>query len=202
MIWGAIWLVVVVFREEVRCGIMFLVVPFYPFYYILTRLAQTKGPASMVLTAYGVIAVVAAVGPALERQSRPGDAGNQAAGIAAAIAGTAQPPGPEPNNRAADGFRGPRGNRIPFGPRPRRGAPAVSLPQPGPPAQFLDARERQIEAIHDQNGNIPADADPVARSLIQLKSPEMGKKKDAIHRLERTTPDKRLGEVVARSCPF
>ncbi|MGO9466839.1 MAG: HEAT repeat domain-containing protein [Isosphaeraceae bacterium] len=222
MIWGAVWLLVVVFREEVRCGIMFLVVPFYGFYYVLTRMAQTKGPASMVLTAYGVIAVVATVGPALERQSRLEAPDNQAAGIAAAMAGRAQPPGAVPSNPAADGIMGPRGNRNPFGPRARRGPQARRSPRSGPPGQFPDAPGRQDaspEFVADGPGlphepsvatrrpdgtspEFPADADPITRSLIQLKMADIGQKKDAIHRLERTTPDSRLGEVVAALLPL
>jgi len=314
MLWGATWLVVVAFREDFRCGMMFLFVPFYAFYYILTRMAETKGPASMVLTAYAAIAVVAAVGPFLERESRPGARGNQAPSIAAA-AGSLTRPGAPTNEPAADGFAVPDGNRTPFGPGRRRGAPPRGVPQAGRPAQFLDQLGRQLEAITGRYGNkavvlsftgipansdpaqgvtardvweaitkrikalapaiesqmsysiddhralivapiedpaalakridfgkatakdtkivvevspefvasaprlppepsiathrpdrtepeIPADADPITKSLIQLKSPDIGKKKDAIHRLERTTPDNRLGEVVGALLPL
>jgi hypothetical protein len=49
---------------------------------------------------------------------------------------------------------------------------------------------------------IPADADPVTRSLIQLKSPDIGRRKEAIQRLGRTAPGDRLEEVVAALLPL
>ncbi len=172
MLWGLTWLVLVAFREELRCGIMFLVVPFYAFYYILTRLAATKGPASMVLTSYGVIAIVAAVGPALERSSRPGADDNQAASIAAALGDST--PGPEPINPPGDGFAVPGRNRIPVGPGQRKGAPrgggaSRGLAKAGPRPKFLDRLGRQLDAIASRYGNraivlaftgIPANSDP------------------------------------------
>ena len=49
---------------------------------------------------------------------------------------------------------------------------------------------------------VPPDADPVKRSLIQLKSSDIGKKKEAIQRLGRMTPDDRLEEVVGALKPL
>ncbi len=48
----------------------------------------------------------------------------------------------------------------------------------------------------------PPDADAVTRSLIQLKSSETHKKKEGLSRLERTTPDNRLAEVVGAVLPL
>jgi len=49
---------------------------------------------------------------------------------------------------------------------------------------------------------IPAGADAITKSLIELKSPNTGKKKDAIQRLERMAPDHRVDEVVAALLPL
>jgi transposase-like protein len=49
---------------------------------------------------------------------------------------------------------------------------------------------------------LPQDADAVTKSLVQLKSSDINKKKEALRRLERTPPDERLAEVVAAVVPF
>jgi hypothetical protein len=49
---------------------------------------------------------------------------------------------------------------------------------------------------------IPEDSDPLTKSIIQLKSPEVHRKKDAVTRLRRITPNDRLGEVVAALLPL
>ena len=49
---------------------------------------------------------------------------------------------------------------------------------------------------------IPDGADAVTKSLIQLKSHDKGKQKEAIQRLERTAPDERDDEVVAALLPL
>jgi len=49
---------------------------------------------------------------------------------------------------------------------------------------------------------VPPDADPVTRSLIQLKSSDIGKKKEAIQRLGRATPSDRLEEVALALVPL
>ena len=49
---------------------------------------------------------------------------------------------------------------------------------------------------------VPAGADAVTKSLIELNSPNKGKKKDAIQRLERMAPDQRVNEVVATLLPL
>jgi hypothetical protein len=54
----------------------------------------------------------------------------------------------------------------------------------------------------DPEPEIPANADPVATSLIQLKSPDINRKKEAIQRLGRTTPNDRLDEVIGALMPL
>ena len=49
---------------------------------------------------------------------------------------------------------------------------------------------------------IPDGADAITKSLIQLKSHDKGKQKEAIQRLERTAPDEREDEVVAALLPL
>jgi hypothetical protein len=49
---------------------------------------------------------------------------------------------------------------------------------------------------------IPADADPVTRSLLQLESDDIGRKKEAINRLGRIRPNERLEEVVGLLIPL
>ncbi len=49
---------------------------------------------------------------------------------------------------------------------------------------------------------IPADADAVTKSLIQLKADATHTKKDGLNRLMRTRPDERLGEVVRTVLPL
>jgi len=321
ILWGTIWLVVVAFREQTRCGMMFLFVPLYALYYIWTRLAETKGPASMVVVAFFVIIGMAILGPAIDPDRAAGASSNAAARVPA----TALTQPPQPTGPAADGLIVGQRNRMPFGPGPgpsfgpRRGNLPGNEPPPGLPAQFLDQWAKHLEAISSRYGNkavviaftgipvnsdaangvtgrdvleaitqrikalapeieavmtfgpenqralivapidnppalasridfgkvtlqrdtrirvdvspefvarvprlpaepaltvqrnperseaevaIPADADPVTKSLLQLKSSDMGKKKEAVHRLERTTPDKRLGEVTAALLPL
>jgi hypothetical protein len=326
IIWGTIWLVVVAFREDAGCGLMFLFVPFYQLYYIWTRMAETKGPASMVAVAYFVIIGFAILGPTVDPDRGGGAIGDLAASAGPAAVASSQPPGLNPNNAVPDGLLTGEGIRKPFGPGPgpgfglRKGGVRRNIPIPGPPVITPDQFANQIEAINSRYGNkavilvftgiptnsdpakgvtgddviavisqrvkalvpaietvmalgtdnhkalivapvdnppalarsirfgkatlqrdtrirvdlspeflarvtrraeqpasapqqpavsarpaprseaeipIPADADPIVKSLLQLKSADMGKKKDAIHRLERTTPDKRLDEVVA-----
>jgi hypothetical protein len=316
ILWGTIWLVVIAFREEARCGLMFLFVPFYAIYYMLTRLAETKGPASMVAVAYFVIIGMPILGPAVDPDRVPGTGNNEASRIASAAPGIAPPLGAGPDWQQAKAFPMPGGNAAPFGPRRARPAPAPNVGVPGPPPAFLASLDSQIQAFHGRYGNravvfafrgiptnsdpargitgrevweairkrikelapgiesemsysiddhralivapidnpaelanridfgkatvkngtrivvdvspefvasvprlapeqwqasvqpgpaepeIPADADPVTRSLIQLKSSDMAQKKDAVHRLERTKPDNRLAEVVAALLPL
>jgi HEAT repeat protein len=54
----------------------------------------------------------------------------------------------------------------------------------------------------DPEPEIPADANLVTNSLVQLKSADTGRKKQAVQRLERTTPGDRRDEVVAALLPL
>jgi hypothetical protein len=49
---------------------------------------------------------------------------------------------------------------------------------------------------------IPADADAITKSLLQLKSDDIGRKKEGINRLGRLQPNDRLEEVVAALLPL
>lgn len=173
--WGTIWLVMVAFREQTRCGMMFLFVPFYPLYYIWTRMAETKGPASMVAVAYFVIIGMAILGPAVETD-RIAMAQSQPPVEIATPAPLAQQPqlhGAETNNPPGPSLLVGDRNRIPFGPGPRfgqrRGGFPRDLSHPGPPAQFLDRWANQLQAIATRYGNkavvlaftgVPTNSDP------------------------------------------
>ncbi len=54
----------------------------------------------------------------------------------------------------------------------------------------------------DADPAIPGDADPVTRSLAQLNSGDLGRRKEAIQRLGRTQPNDRLDEVVTALLPL
>jgi HEAT repeats len=54
----------------------------------------------------------------------------------------------------------------------------------------------------NRDPEIPADADAVTRSLIQLKADASHTKKDGLNRLMRTQPDERLAEVVQAILPL
>jgi hypothetical protein len=56
--------------------------------------------------------------------------------------------------------------------------------------------------MQEPEPEIPAGADAVTKSMIELKSPNKGRKKDAIQRLERMVPDQRVDEVVAALLPL
>jgi hypothetical protein len=65
----------------------------------------------------------------------------------------------------------------------------LSRPQPNPGRRQEDAE-------------IPANADPITKSLLQLKSDDIGRKKEAIERLGRMRPNDRLQEVVSALLPL
>ena len=54
----------------------------------------------------------------------------------------------------------------------------------------------------DDEPQVPANADAITRSLIQLKSPDIGRKKEALDRLVHTRPSDRLKEVLAAVLPL
>ncbi len=55
---------------------------------------------------------------------------------------------------------------------------------------------------HEADPVIPADADPIAKSLIQLKSHNKGPREEAVRRLRRITPSDRKDEVVEALLPL
>ena len=46
--WGFIWMVVIAFGEATLCGLLFMFLPFYGIYYIVTRYAEIKEALSLV----------------------------------------------------------------------------------------------------------------------------------------------------------
>ena len=70
------------------------------------------------------------------------------------------------------------------------------------PAEQRLAARNPVAPRQEPEPEIPAGADAITKSLIELKSPNKGKKKDAIHRLERTAPDHRVDGVVAALLPL
>jgi HEAT repeats len=54
----------------------------------------------------------------------------------------------------------------------------------------------------DAEPQVPANADPITKSLIQLKSPDIGRIKDALNRLTRIRPSDRLKEVHGAILPL
>jgi HEAT repeat protein len=54
----------------------------------------------------------------------------------------------------------------------------------------------------DPEPEVPPGADAITRSLIQLKSSDINRKKQAIERLQRSTPDGRVDQVVQALVPL
>jgi len=169
ILWGTIWLVLVAFREEARCGWMFLFVPFYPLYYIFTRMVETKGPASMIAVAYFVIIGMAVLGPAVDPDRAFAAGNDQAQTIARAEPESAPPLGVGSDQPQATSFPEAGANPMAFGPRRRRATPPPTVGCPGPLQAFLDRIGNQIQAIHGRYGNraivfaftgIPTNSDP------------------------------------------
>jgi HEAT repeats len=78
---------------------------------------------------------------------------------------------------------------------------ATSVPRlPAEPPQTPDINPGPRAG--NREPEIPADADAVAKSLIQLKADATHTKKDGLNRLMRTRPDERLAEVVHAVLPL
>ena len=128
IIWGTIWMILIAFRESTRCGLMFIFLPFYAFYYVFTRLAEIKSPASMVAVAHFVILGVKFLGPAVDPNQAAVAISSQNADTALAppLAQAEPPPAPGPINVVADVAPVPKAMRLPPrtrpGPGPGRGA--------------------------------------------------------------------------------
>jgi HEAT repeats len=69
-------------------------------------------------------------------------------------------------------------------------------PKPGPGAAPPGARAQAPDP------EVPLGADLVTRSLIELKSSDKGKRRQALERLRRTVPDGRVDQVVAAAAPL
>ena len=78
LFWGWIWMVVIAFGEATRCGLMFLFLPFYGFYYIVTRYAEIKGAISLVGAAVAVEIAALCLSPRDSRTPFAGAPGRSA----------------------------------------------------------------------------------------------------------------------------
>jgi fermentation-respiration switch protein FrsA (DUF1100 family) len=54
---GEIWLMVIAFKESLRRGLMYIVVPFYSLYYGRTRWPKTRMPFFTLLIGFGIVAI-------------------------------------------------------------------------------------------------------------------------------------------------
>ena len=79
---AGIWQIIVAFREDTVCGLLYLFVPFYPLYYLVTRWDEMKRPFFLHLIASLILIVsavcIAAVAPPPEKNNRNRDAWGQA----------------------------------------------------------------------------------------------------------------------------
>lgn len=76
----SIVLTVIAFREEVRCGLFFLFVPFYSLYYVITRFSKCKSAFNYVWASglavglgVGMLLLAPMVGGEDEKKSGPGE---------------------------------------------------------------------------------------------------------------------------------
>ena len=60
---GAIWLVIIAFRESTSCGLLYMFLPFYSIYYAITRWSETKKP--FLIGLIGVIALIGGLVPTI-----------------------------------------------------------------------------------------------------------------------------------------
>jgi WD40 repeat protein len=83
MMGGGIWAIVNAFREDVVCGILYLFLPFYPLYYLITRWSDQWRPFVTQLAGTGVLIFGLLVGFMLlaKHQTFAKDAGNQFAQV-------------------------------------------------------------------------------------------------------------------------
>jgi hypothetical protein len=103
------------------------------------------------------------------------------------------------------GMGGPFGKRARMGaiPRPGNGNSAVA-PAGGDPlaSRTPEPTKTNMGGLEFAKREIPADADPVTRSLIELENADNQSKKRAAQRLERTTPDDQVAAVVTALLPI
>jgi HEAT repeats len=82
---------------------------------------------------------------------------------------------------------------------PRYAAKVPRLPAEAQPAPRTASRQPQARTPDPE---VPVGADAVTRSLIELKSSEVHKKKQALDRLQRANPDGRVDQVVQAVIPL
>jgi hypothetical protein len=235
--WGGIWQICIAFREELVKGILYLFLPFYCLYYLITRWHETRGAFVLSLAPVTWIVVNLGVTIGLFGVTRVYDAlsGNSPQASQPAAPGNdhwSLKPGEEarpvlversrPADPRARGLTSGPGIPPGFGRFP--GIPPGSGPPPGIPPGSYDpefaakvprrsaAAAPSVASRDSQPGppgpalapdpEIPADADPIPKSLIQLNSADLGKKKQAIERLQRSTPDGRVDQVIQALLPL
>ena len=92
-----------------------------------------------------------------------------------------------------------KGDRIDVRLDPRYVAKVPRLPEEPNPVTRNTSRESRPR---QPDAEIPVGADPITRSLIELKSSEPHKRKQALDRLQRSTPDGRVDQVVQSVIPM
>ena len=200
--WGNIWLVVVSFRDDVLQGLLCMFVPVYALIFILNRWSERRGvlalisaPAVSLLMNILMMLVVSFT------------TGGRLSGYPGIIRSGDTPVPDVPRVEVPPRFSP---NMFPTP------APAP-FPTPGPvfpriaprggfaPAPQLSPSSAPIPTPRKSSSpdsNVPAGADAITRSLIELKSNDPGKRGQALERLQRLTPDGRVDQVVAMVLPM
>ncbi len=200
--WGNIWLVVVSFRDDVLQGLLCLFVPLYALIFILNRWSERRGvfalmsaPAVALLMNILMMLVVSfTTGGRLS--GYPGIISSSDTPVPDASRVEVPPrfspnmfptPAPAPFPAPGPGFPriAPRGG---FAPAPQVSPPSAPIPTPRKPSP--------------PDPDVPAGADAITRSLIELKSNDGWKRGRALERLQRSTPDGRVDQVVAMVLPM
>jgi hypothetical protein len=189
--WGWIWMVVIAFGEATRCGLMFMFLPFYSIYYIVTRYAETKGALSLVGAAIAVEIALSVFRPVLVGPRLPALRDDQPVVAAAPViphdnALMEGSPIPFEGGRAPTGPRAapekPRGRGVDAGsrnPSKRRSAPAGSradVRAAAPPARLREEIESRYKAMQARHGartimivvsGLPANSDPAKGTTVR-----------------------------------
>jgi HEAT repeats len=182
-LWGVIWLLCLAFREDLGQGLLCAFVPFYAILFVLRRWEERKealvlilAPIATVFVNLLVIGIVLVARIATDRLTRDPDQANA-------------PPAPNRDTR-------------------RSHAPNVAV-TPAPAAPLADNGMTRI-ADADQvrlaeqvtEPDVPAGADAITRSMIELRSPDKVRRKQALMRLQRAVPDGRVDQVVGALVPM
>jgi hypothetical protein len=188
-LWGVVWLLGLAFRLNLSEGLLCLLVPFYAIFFAARRWEQRRG--AFVLTLTPVAWYLLSLLITLFISFVIGFMHRAAQGL-------------EHSNRANES-RQPNGplapNLTPIPPAAPQNVPRFQpVPEPVPDIVPNAAPPRARSQAPDPE--VPLGADPITRSLIELKSSDKGKRKQAVERLQRTTPDGRVDQVVAALVPL